>query len=71
MDFDDQIPHDDGTGMIDAVGEGVDPARIGERVWLFDTRLGRPTGTAAEYCACRPATPNRSLGTWTSRRARA
>src|SRR5262249_46222739 len=36
---------------IDAVGPGVDPARIGERVWLWNAAWGRPDGTAAEYVA--------------------
>ena len=27
-----QIPHQDGAGVIDAVGEGVDPGRAGQRV---------------------------------------
>lgn len=49
MDFPRQVPHDDGAGVIDAVGPGVDPARIGKRVWLWDTRVGRPMGSAAEY----------------------
>jgi NADPH2:quinone reductase len=44
-----QIPHHDGAGMIDAVGEGVDPARIGQRVWLWMAAAGRPWGTAAEW----------------------
>ena len=35
--------------MIDAVGEGVDPARIGQRVWLWMAAAGRPWGTAAEW----------------------
>lgn len=48
------VPHQDGSGVIDRVGEGVDPARIGERVWLFHTQLGRQMGSAAEY-ACLPA----------------
>jgi NADPH2:quinone reductase len=43
------IPHQDGSGVIDAVGEGVSRARIGERVWLFEAQRGRPFGTAAEY----------------------
>ena len=30
-----QIPHHDGAGVIDAVGEGVDPGRVGERVWIW------------------------------------
>ena len=28
------IPHSDGAGIIEAVGEGGDRARIGERVWI-------------------------------------
>jgi NADPH2:quinone reductase len=42
------IPHDDGAGVIDAVGEGVDPGRVGERVWVYDAQLRGPFGTAAE-----------------------
>jgi len=37
-----QIPHHDGAGVIDAVGEGVDPARIGQRVWLWMAARGGP-----------------------------
>jgi NADPH:quinone reductase len=44
-----QIPHHDGAGEIDAVGEGVDPARIGQRVWLWMAADGRRWGTAAEW----------------------
>src|ERR1700694_4387665 len=42
------IPHSDGAGEIDAVGEGVSPARVGERVWLWNGQWRRPFGTAAE-----------------------
>ncbi|MEM1413054.1 MAG: NADPH:quinone reductase [Pseudomonadota bacterium] len=45
------IPHSDGAGVIEAVGEGVDPARVGERVFLFQAQYGRRFGTAAEYVA--------------------
>jgi len=45
------IPHSDGAGVIDAVGPGVDPGRIGERVWLWNGQWRRPFGTAAEYIA--------------------
>jgi NADPH2:quinone reductase len=45
------IPHSDGAGMIEAVGEGVDTARIGERVWIWNGQWQRPFGTAAEYIA--------------------
>lgn len=43
------IPHQDGAGVIEAVGAGVSPARVGERVWLYEAQLGRPFGTAAEW----------------------
>ncbi|RVX40989.1 NADPH2:quinone reductase [Nonomuraea polychroma] len=43
------IPHGDGAGVIDAVGSGVDPHRVGERVWVFLAQSYRPYGTAAEY----------------------
>jgi NADPH2:quinone reductase len=42
------IPHSDGAGEIDGVGEGVSPARVGERVWLWNGQWRRPFGTAAE-----------------------
>ena len=45
------IPHSDGAGVIEAVGEGVDRARIGQRVWLWNGQWKRPFGTAAEYIA--------------------
>ena len=44
-----QIPHHDGAGVIDAVGEGVDRARIGERVWVWFAAAGQPWGTAAQW----------------------
>ena len=44
-----QIPHHDGAGVIDAAGEGVDPARVGQRVWLWFAAFGRQWGTAAEW----------------------
>jgi NADPH2:quinone reductase len=45
------VPHSDGMGVIDAVGEGVDAARVGERVWIWNGAWGRPFGTAAEFIA--------------------
>jgi len=45
------IPHSDGAGTIEAVGEGVDAARIGARVWLWNGQWKRAFGTAAEYIA--------------------
>jgi NADPH2:quinone reductase len=46
-----QIPHQDGAGVIEAVGAGVDPARVGQRVWLWFAAAGRRWGTAAEWTA--------------------
>jgi NADPH2:quinone reductase len=44
-----QIPHQDGAGVIEAVGPGVDPGRVGQRVWLYLAAAGRRWGTAAEW----------------------
>jgi len=44
-----QIPNQDGSGHIDAVGPGVDAARVGEAVWLYLAATGRRWGTAAEW----------------------
>jgi NADPH2:quinone reductase len=44
-----QVPHQDGAGVIEAVGPGVDPARVGQRVWLWLAAFGRRWGTAAEW----------------------
>ena len=50
------IPHSDGAGTIEAVGAGVDHARIGQRVWLWNAQggygtAGRAHGTAADFIA--------------------
>ncbi len=44
-----QVPHQDGAGIIEAVGPGVDPGRVGQRVWLWLAAAGRRWGTAAEW----------------------
>jgi NADPH:quinone reductase len=44
-----QIPHQDGAGVIDAVGDGVPSGRVGQRVWLFLAAAGRRWGTCAEW----------------------
>lgn len=54
MPFPRVIPHSDGMGVIDAVGEGVSLHRIGERVWLWNAAWGRPHGTACEWL-CLPS----------------
>lgn len=45
------IPHSDGAGVIDAVGAGVDPARVGERVFVYNAQHGRRFGSAAQFVA--------------------
>ncbi len=47
--FPEVTPHSDGAGMIDAVGEGIDKSRIGQRVWTYNGQWERPYGTAAEF----------------------
>jgi NADPH:quinone reductase len=42
------IPHSDGAGEIERVGEGVPASRVGERVWVWNGQWRRPFGTAAE-----------------------
>ncbi len=44
-----QVPNQDGSGTVEAVGEGVDPVLVGERVWIWEAAYQRPHGTAAEY----------------------
>jgi NADPH:quinone reductase len=49
MPFPRVIPHSDGSGVIDQVGSGIDPARVGQRVWVYNAQSYRPFGTAARY----------------------
>ena len=43
------IPHSDGAGVVDALGDGVDDALMGRRVWVMNGQWRRPFGTAAQY----------------------
>jgi NADPH2:quinone reductase len=43
------IPHSDGAGHIDELGEGVVPERLGQAVWCYHAQSYRPFGTAAEF----------------------
>jgi NADPH2:quinone reductase len=43
------VPHSDGTGLIESVGDGVHPGRVGRRVWVYGAQSYRQRGTAAEY----------------------
>jgi NADPH2:quinone reductase len=43
------IPHSDGAGVVDMVGDGVPRARLGERVWTWNAQWKRAFGTCAQY----------------------
>lgn len=43
------VPHQDGSGRIVAVGEGVSEKRVGELVWVFHAARNQRNGTAAEF----------------------
>lgn len=49
-----QVPGHDGAGVVDRVGPGVDPARVGQRVWVYLAAHGHALGAAAEY-VCLPS----------------
>lgn len=49
MPFPRVIPHSDGAGEVDQVGDGVSRDWLGQRVWCFGAQSGRPFGTAAAY----------------------
>ena len=43
------IPHSDGAGDIDMVGDGVPAQRVGERVWIWNAQWKRAFGSCADY----------------------
>jgi NADPH:quinone reductase len=45
------VPNQDGAGEIEAVGDGVNTSRIGQRVWLYNAQWERQQGTAAQWIA--------------------
>src|SRR5215216_6647097 len=49
MPFSQIIPHQDGSGTIDAVGADVPASHVGEQVWIYEAQRGRAFGTGAEY----------------------
>ena len=53
MPFPRMVPNQDGAGVIDAVGTGVDPGRVGERVWMLMAMVRHGLGTAEEF-VCLP-----------------
>jgi NADPH2:quinone reductase len=44
-----QVPDQDGSGVVEAVGPGVEEALLGLRVWVWEAAYQRPEGTAQEY----------------------
>ena len=49
--FPEVVPNMDGAGSIVAIGDGVDPGRVGERVWLWEAARHRAKGSAQELVA--------------------
>jgi NADPH2:quinone reductase len=43
------IPHSDGAGRVDQVGDGVSDDWVGRPVWCYGAQSYRPFGTAAEF----------------------
>lgn len=48
------IPHSDGAGVVDRLGDGAPADLAGRRVWVYNAQWDRPFGTAADY-VCLPA----------------
>lgn len=44
-----KTPGQDGAGVVDAVGEGVEPSWLGLRVWLFEAAYQRNEGATQEF----------------------
>jgi len=47
--FPEVTPNQDGAGVVDALGDGVEDLAVGDRVWVYLAGHQRPTGTAQEY----------------------
>jgi NADPH:quinone reductase len=43
------IPHSDGAGRVDQLGQGVPSEWLGRSVWCYGAQSYRPFGTAAEF----------------------
>jgi len=50
-----QVPNQDGSGVVDAVGQGVETALLGLRVWIWEAAHLRPAGGTAQEYAVVPA----------------
>jgi NADPH2:quinone reductase len=51
-----QVPNQDGSGVVDAVGRGVGAGLLGQRVWVWEAAHQRPKGGTAQEYAVLPAT---------------
>ena len=49
MEFTRIVPHSDGSGVVAALGAGIQGLREGDRVWVYNAQWRRPFGTAAEF----------------------
>jgi NADPH:quinone reductase len=43
------VPNQDGAGIVDAIGDGVDNLAIGDRVWLYLSQHESTEGTAQQF----------------------
>jgi len=43
------VPNQDGAGIVDAIGDGVDTLAVGDRVWLYLSQHESTEGTAQEF----------------------
>ncbi len=50
-----QVPDQDGSGAVDAVGQGVEESLTGLRVWVWEAAHQRPSGGTAQEYAVVPA----------------
>jgi NADPH:quinone reductase len=50
-----QVPNQDGSGVVDAVGRGVEASLQGLRVWVWEAAHLRPSGGTAQQYAVVPA----------------
>jgi NADPH2:quinone reductase len=62
------IPHSDGSGDIDGVGEGVSRDRIGEQVWIWNAQR-HPSALPPSTSPCRRRKPSRCRAGRASRTA--
>ncbi|KGJ71744.1 NADPH:quinone reductase [Cryobacterium roopkundense] len=47
--FPEIVPNQDGAGIIDAIGSGVEGLAVGQRVWIWEAAWQRANGTAQQF----------------------